>query len=414
MEKPLKPARSGRGMRETWLVPLCLASLFWSFSFGLSAPLASLEMQTAGCSDTAIGLNTATYYLGIAAAAAIVPWLMRRWGFGCPVAGMIASGVTAAALPWSGGIAGWFVIRGFNGVAGALSLIPLETDLNHRSAPGRRSLNFGYYAFCIALGMALGNLAGLQMHQHAPRTAFMVGGAAAVVAGLIVLMWRPAPIVRTHSSQQQGSIDFTRNSLSFGSAWSQGFLEGGMVSLLPIYLLATGLSQDQVSWLMSGIMVGVIVAQVPIAWLADRLGRTAILTACNLAALAGIAVLLVHDDPTSLTFWLFVVGACSGAFYPLGLAVLGERVPASNLARANAWYLGINCMGSLTGPVVTGLVMDCFGRGAMFLAGAGAILLVLVVWLASGTRKQTMASDLDNRLIEQDLFCEEASRTVAV
>jgi len=374
-------------MIDRWLVQLCLAALFWSFSFGLSAPLASLEMQAAGCSDSMIGLNTGVYYLGIAAAAAAVPWLMRRLGSGCLVAGMFATAVTTAAFPWSGGSTGWFVVRGLNGIAAALSLIPLETLVNHRSPPGRRSLNFGYYAFCIALGMALGNLVGLQMHQHAPRTAFLVGGAAPLIAGFIVLAWRPGPSHQEESSDDRGTIDITRNALGFGSAWSQGFLEGGMVGLLPIYLLATGLSHDEVSWMMSGLMMGVISAQVPIAWLADRLGRAAVLLACNTAALAGIVLLLIHGGTGWLAFWLFLVGACSGAFYPLGLALLGERVPASSLARANAWYLGVNCVGSLTGPVVAGLVMDCFGRGAMFLAGAGAIAAVLVVWLVSGWRK---------------------------
>src|SRR5262249_4628378 len=76
--------------------------------------------------------------------------------------------------------------------------------------------------------------------------------------------------------------------------------------------------------------------------------------------------------------WLFAVGACSGAFYPLGLSVLGERIPPAGLARANAWFLAINCVGSMTGPVMAGRMMDWFGERAMFLAGAAAVVLVLL------------------------------------
>jgi MFS family permease len=134
---------------------------------------------------------------------------------------------------------------------------------------------------------------------------------------------------------------------------------------------------------MSGLMVGVILAQVPLAWLADRLGRLTVLAGCNVVALGGIACLMVPAGTAWLALWLFAVGACSGAFYPLGLALLGERLPPARLARANAWFLAINCAGSVTGPAVAGHVMDRFGRGALFLAGAAAVGLVLAGWGAA-------------------------------
>ena len=54
----------------------------------------------------------------------------------------------------------------------------------------------------------------------------------------------------------------------------------------------------------------------------------------------------------------------------------------SNLARANAWYLGINCCGSLVGPFLTGAVMDHWGRPAMFFAAEIAVLSIVGIWLA--------------------------------
>src|SRR4051812_41566238 len=115
-------APSSRG-----LAALCLASGCWAFNFGLGAPLASLWLRDAGCSDTLIGLNTGLYYLGIALAANLVPGMMRRWGRSALVLGMVASAGTVAFFPWAGGLLGYFVLRGLNGVAGAISLIPLES-----------------------------------------------------------------------------------------------------------------------------------------------------------------------------------------------------------------------------------------------------------------------------------------------
>jgi MFS family permease len=379
-----------------WMTPLCAASVLWAFSFGVNAPLAALWMQEAGCGDTLVGLNTGVYYLGIALAAGVVPWLMRRFGSVALTAGMLASAVTAAVFPWGGGLAGWFALRGLNGAAAALSLIPLETIVNGRSEPRRRAQNFGCYAFCIALGMALGNLVALQLAPSAPRLAFLLGGAAALLGTAIVPAWRPTLPDQAQNNEGRTPLHVRRNLLAFGSGWSQGFLEGGMVGLLPIYLLSVGLSHGAVSWLMGGLMIGVILAQAPVAWLADRLGRTAVLAACNVVALLGVGCLLWTGGTLWLAFWLFVVGACSGAFYPLGLAVLGERTPPGGMSRAGAWFLGVNCLGSLTGPVVAGVVMEWLGRGALFVAGGAAVGLVLAVWAVSALcRTQGEPTDAD-------------------
>jgi MFS family permease len=375
-----------------WLAPLCLASLLWAFSFGVNAPLASLWLRDAHCGDTLIGLNTGTYYLGIALAACAVPWLMRRCGWQALLLGMFASGITAAAFPWGRCLAGWFVLRLLNGAAAAISLIPLETYVNHHAPPGRRAGMFGAYAFCIALGMALGTLVGLQMYADTPRTAFIFGGIAALFGAVVILVWQP-DFDATEDQRSSAPVGFARNFLSFGSAWSQGFMEGAMVALLPIYLLAAGLTPTVVAYLMSGVMIGVILAQAPVAWLADRLGRKGVLVGCNVVTLVGIGCLLIPVSTSWLAAWLFAVGACSGAFYPLGLALLGERTPPAGLARANAWYLGINCMGSLTGPIIAGAAMDWFGPGALFTVGGGAVGLVLMVWIVLELDRRKIARE---------------------
>jgi MFS family permease len=365
-----------------WLFPLCLASLLWSFQFGVNAPLASLWMERAGCSDSLIGQNTGVYYLGIAAAAIALPRLLRRFGRSVLLVGMAASAVSAAAFPWGGGLFGWFGLRAVNGVAAAMSLIPLETYVNRNSDDARRALNFGMYAFCVALGMALGYLFAIPMEETFPTLAFVIGGAGALAAGVVVLVWRPVVGTAAEESQVRTPLHLCRNFLAFGSGWSQGFMEGCLVAMLPIYLVkAVGLSRDTVGCLMGGLMMGVILAQGPLAWLADRLGRTMVLASCNVTALIGVCCLSWPGGLPWLAFWLFVVGACSGAFYPLGLALLGERTPPEGMSRAGSWFLAINSLGSMTGPVVAGYVNDWFGRKSLFVTGCAALSAVLAIWV---------------------------------
>jgi MFS family permease len=374
-----KPSATARRV----LVILCLASASWAFTFGLGAPLASFWLHDHGCSDTVVGLNTGAHYLGIVVTALFVPRLVRHWGRGCIVVGMLVSGLTVAVFPWVPVVTGWHLLRFVDGVAGALSVIPTETLLNQYSPPAHRARNFGVYALCVALGLALGNFVGLQLYVAVPYAAFAAGGFAGAVAGVLVL----AGLSRSETVREDGPAPRTwawsRNTLSFGSAWCQGFLEGALIAFLSLYLLFLGLSETRVSWLTSGIMIGVIAVQLPLAWLADRLGRTGTLLGCYLVTGLGLGALPFCADSGWLTFWLFCVGACSSAFYPLGLALLGEQVPDTGLAHANAWYLMTNCLGSLTGPVAAGVAMDYFGKAALFVAGMMALIVVMTCWAAS-------------------------------
>lgn len=365
------------------LLAICAASALWGFNFGADAPTASLWLHDYNGSDTVIGLNTAVYYLGIALTAPLVPGLMRRWGRGCIIVGMVLSGVSVALFPWGGGLGGWFGLRLLNGVAAAMSLIPMETEVNHAAPPEQRSRNFGLYAVCMALGIAAGNWFGLQFYPNVPLLVFVLAGVPVLAAAGLIRLCPGAFAPPAQESGRCPELAVNRNALPFGSAWAQGFLEGGMVGHLAVYLIFfLGMSDGAAGWVVSGIMVGVILFQVPVAWLADRFGRTRALVGCYAATALALLMMPFCGPSGWLVGALLVAGACSTSFYPLGMTLLGERLPSSAMARGNARFLMFNCLGSLVGPAVCGLAMQWFGKRALFVTAEGAVLLVLAVWVA--------------------------------
>ena len=169
-----------------------------------------------------------------------------------------------------------------------------------------------------------------------------------------------------------------------------------MVAFLPLYLIAQGLSAEHAGWLISTTMVGVIVFQVPVTWLGDFFGKLPVLLGCFVLVAVGLIALPLAGTTALLPVSLFVVGACSGAFYPLGLALLGENLPQGELDRANAWYLSMECLGCLTGPLVMGVARDMVGEAAMFGVSEMAVILVLVGWMA-WRPKEAPAASVDER-----------------
>jgi MFS family permease len=366
----------GRRGRALFLVSL--ASLGWAFSFGLGAPLASLWLKDAGRGAWTIGLNTSCYYLGAALAAPFVPRLMARANRACVVGGMFLDAAATALFPLVSGDAAWHGLRLVCGAGTALSLIPMETLVNDNAPPERRARDFGVYAFCVALGIGLGSVVGLASYPVLPRVAFALGGLVTLLAAPLALLALPPRLDQPLTPPSAAPPPWREGFLSLGTAWAQGFLEGGTITFLSIYLLGLGYGESGVGLLMGGLFAGVVAAQLPVAWLADRVGRQRTLLACHGVMLAGLAAVSILRGPLPLVACLFVLGACCGALYPLGLSLLGERVPGPMLARANAWYLASNCAGSLSGPLVMGVVIELFGPRAQFGVAAAAVAAVLL------------------------------------
>jgi MFS family permease len=367
--------------RRRGLVVLCLASAGWGFSFGLVVPLGALTLRDAGCSASAIGLNTSLYYLGVVLMSLLLPLACPQPGRRMIVAGMALDGLATILFPWAGGLVGWSLLRVLSGGATAWSLIPMEARVNRDAPPERRARAFGLYACSVAFGVGLGPLIGLPLYPIAPRLVFVLGGSASLLAAfLVALALPPGP-----TSLEEGVGEPFRWRalvvLSLGTAWVQGFLEGGMLTFLSPYLLSLGYGEAAASGLLAALFLGVFLVQLPGACLADRLGRTRVLLACHTVVLAGLICLPWCERPVALAGWLFLVGASCAVLYPLGLALLGERLPPAALVRGNAWYLASNCVGSLSGPWMMGAAIDLLGSRAQFAVGAGAVVLVVAFWV---------------------------------
>jgi MFS family permease len=366
------------------LVVICLASAAWAFSFGVGTQAATLLLAGAGLDEASIGLNAGTYYLGMALAGLAAPALLRRWGSGCIAAGMVLFGGALALFPWTDVRAGWFGLRFLQGTGGALSLVPLEAYLSQASPAEHSSRNFGFYAVALTLAGALGLDVGL--HLYGPSSIFpftlaagsALGGALLVLFGLPVLPADSAPLEETGPL----GLRLGKTFLSYGTAWVQGFLEGGLLTFLPLYLLSLGLAQESVGDLVGAALIGVILFQVPVGWLADRLGKAPVLLLCYAGVLLGLALVPCCGPGPWLAVWLFLLGGCSGALFPVGLALLGEGLTEARLARAYATYLSLDCIGSVVGPVAMGRAQQWAGRPGLFVAGGAAVIVVLVSWLA--------------------------------
>jgi MFS family permease len=376
----------------TWrkLALVCAITALWAVNFGVGSQAVTHWLKNRAVHDTFVGLVHAGYYVGVACAALFVPRLVRRFGLRTSAGGLVLCAVSVAAFHVGGGVPGWIAMRFLSGAGSALSLIPLETYLGQKAPAERRTEVFSYYAAAMAiagaLGIALGNEwfdpDGFTRGLLGPgRNAFAVAAIFPLLAALLAYFGLVREVQPDVSDSEPFRIDWRNHFLSFGTAWSQGFLEGGLLAFLSLHLMSMGMSLSAVGGLMGVTMIGVIVFQIPVSWLADRLGRTRTLLACYAVVLATLLSLPWITSLILLGCVLFLLGACSGAMYPLGLSLLGNKISAGSLSRAFALYTMMECVGSPMGAAIMGTARDLWGGHAMFHVGALALSAVLLMWI---------------------------------
>ena len=167
------------------------------------------------------------------------------------------------------------------------------------------------------------------------------------------------------------------------AGFSCGLGEQVAFSFLPVYAVGAGVSPETGALWLSTFVLGNVLLQWPIGWLADHVDRRAVLAGCTLASmLLVIALSLVPAQSLGVLGVVGLWGGLSFAIYPVGLALLGLHFGAGDMARANTAFSMLYILGGLVGRPLAGAAMDLVGDPglgwtlAVFYAVAGVAALL--------------------------------------
>jgi MFS family permease len=158
------------------------------------------------------------------------------------------------------------------------------------------------------------------------------------------------------------------------------------------------LNYTQMGMLLSAFSWTYTVSQIPVGWLAERVGAHRILAA-GLVLWASATILIGFAHTLALLLVLrLMLGLGESAGFPCVMKIMAAVVPPKGLGTAN----GIVALGYLSGPVVGtilgGLLMAHFGWRAAFWVFGALSLLWLVPWagVAGGVRAAVTESAEDS------------------
>lgn len=343
------------------LVSIAAIGIF-CLTLGLSYPLLSLILDSMGVSTGLIGLNAAMTPLGIIVSSPFMPWLAKRFGaWSLCVSSLCMAAVVLVLLALFRDVSTWFLLRFLLGVVNTGIFITSETWINQLAPPRIRGRIIGLYTTVAAAGFALGPLA-IAIIGSRGWLPFLVGVAGVLLALPLIASARAhLPDFNDADKVSMFSIFLMAPLLLMAVALAALF-DQVMISLLPIYSLRHGLNESVASYLLTVLIVGNVLLQLPIGWLADRISRKNLLSYLAFGTVTG-CVFLAWLIEGSLWIWpmLFVWGAVAFGTYTVAMVELGDRFSGTLLLAGNSAFGLMWGIGGIIGPSIAGTAMDLLG-----------------------------------------------------
>lgn len=353
---------------------------------GLTYPLLALVLDRHQAPAWAIGVNAAMMPLGMVAAAGVAPRVVARFGlYRTSWCSYLVVGACLLVLGLVTNFWLWIPLRFLTGLLLSCIFVTTDTWVNQMAGDRTRGRVIGIYSMALSAGMALGPgvLVLLGTHGYLP---FAVVGVLPLVAVLPIVFTRRRLPIATSQRPTSAASFVLRAPLLLAGVAAAAFADQAAMSLLPVYLLRQGLSEQAGNASLMVMTIGSMALMYPIGWLADRHSRSRLVLACAVGS-AALGLLLALTGPLVLFFLIvFLWGGIYYAIYSLSLVQLGDRYSGTDLVAGNAACGAMWGIGGAAGTPLTGVAMGSLGVIGFPVAMAAVFVVFSAALIGSRNR----------------------------
>ncbi|MEM8623348.1 MAG: MFS transporter [Pseudomonadota bacterium] len=369
------------------LAPPIAAISVLGLSLSMSLPLFALLLEREGFSGTVIGLNSMAAPLAMVLSSPFMPRALRLLGLiRLTTIATVTVAITFTLIPFVEGLVLWTVLRSIWGICTTALFFAVEFWVVAAAPAAARGRAIAVYAIVLSGTTTLGPLMILVTGQ--------VGALPFLVAAAIAILSLPV-LVRGAATapdpEPEGTPKLAATLRFFVSdpalLWAVvlfGAIEYGMLSLIPVWGVRSGMSAEAAVVLISVFTAGAMVLLLPLGWAADRFDPRRLLALTAAISLAApIAVAAVAPSAFGAALPMLLWGGFGAGLYTIALTALGERYTGARLAEANAAVTLAYGVGALLAPGLLGLAMDRIAPPHGMLYGAAvaaALYLALIFW----------------------------------
>ena len=364
------------------LLLVFVASFGAMTGFYLLLSVVPLYADSVGAGGVGAGLTTGALMAATVAGELAVPRLAARFGYRAVfAAGLVLLGAPALALPASTTLAAILAVSVVRGLGFAIVVV-VGGALVASLVPGaRRGEGLGLFGIVVGVPGVAALPLGVWLVGEAGYPAVFAAGAAAALAGLVVVPGLPGRAARREAPvgvlAGMRTPALVRPAAAFAVA---AMAAGVVVTFLP---LATGGSSGRLAAVALFVQAA---ASTGTRWWAgrygDRHGPAVLLVPGVVATAAGIATLVMVDRPAAVLAGMAVFGCGFGVTQIATMTVMLSRVTPSGFGTVSAiWNLAYD-LGIGAGALGFGVVAAQTGYPAAFAVTAALVLAGLVpLWL---------------------------------
>lgn len=377
MSAPSLEASVSSGALQLSRAAVIATAAVFGLTYSLTAPLIALDLAERGLGETLIGANAAMHAVGVLVTAPLLPRLVARFGARAMVLGaLLLAAAVIALFPAMPSVWLWFPLRLALGCASEVLFVLSETWTNQLSEEHSRARAMAVYTAALSLGFAAGPLI-LSVTGTAGSLPYLVG--AALALGAMALTASPRIIAPHFEEPQAGSLGRVLRlaPVAIATTVLNAAVETAGLSFLALYAIGAGWDEAEATRLISALMFGAILLQLPIGWLGDRMDRRRLTLALGVVAAAGALLWpLVLHQPWLAYAVVFTWGGVFVGIYTMMLAVVGSRFQGTELVAIYA-VMGLTWgAGALLGPALAGLAMDLLPHGLPIFAALACAAFV--------------------------------------
>ena len=344
------------------LIAACAAITVFGFAFGMTYPLLSLILESRGVSSDMIGINSAMMPLGILLISPAIPIATKRFGArNVAITAAIVTALAILAYKAFDTLAAWFLIRLVQGMTISVLFVLSEAWIVESAGDKNRGKVVAIYASVLSGSFGAGPLL-ISFIGIEGWTPFALGAVVIAIGILPFMLIRENPDADPEESSPSGIFDFAPKApMLLLAVGVFSIFDAASLSLFPVYGVQNGLDIATSANLLTALILGNMLLQLPIGWLADRFEHRWVLTGCALITTVCLLILpLVILSPMKWPL-LILAGTAGYGVYTVSLASLGNRFSGIELVNGASAFALVWGFGALFGSVAGGWVMLGFG-----------------------------------------------------
>ncbi len=363
-------------------------------ALGILSPTIALQLAHRAAPPELIGLIGSAYFGGFLLGTLSCHRVIDRVGHirSFAVFAAVAANATLLLLIFDQ-VYLWVVLRIIGGYAIAGQYLVIESWLNDKASNENRGRIFSIY---MMVSWAASGVSPLALNLGDPTGHLLLTLAAiALVTSLLPLALTRIGNPEIGEREHFGLIRlYNISPTGIVACFGSGVATPAFYALLPAYMVDAGYSTGQLSFVYSFSTLAGLLAQFPIGYLADHIGRRPLMLATSLgSALTAVALYLAGDRSFAvLAGLIFVFEGLMAPLYGLGVGQTSDYIEKKDFVAASSGLLFAWGLGSAVGPMLAGGLIGAAGPRGLFLFMAAALGVFVLFLIARMLMRRAKAA----------------------